>query len=266
MKRSELWDTWVNAEIYREYVERYPIYRALNRRLVDLAQVSSARRVLDLGCGTGATTTACLEQLPADGEVEGVDAAATMLEAARGYVNDPRARFLEGSAGSVDQVVRGGFDRAVCNAAFWLFPNAASVLKALWRVLRPGGLFVFNVPFELLTHERTDPEPFQISLAHAVSARTGRRPLAPRLLDVRALLDTARSNGFFFQLLDSFHYRGRQGELMELMKVPALATQLAPELGYDACLDIVRQAALRNDPQMQVDVPWAYFVVSRCRN
>lgn len=258
-----MWDTWINAEIYREYVDNFPIYRTLNRRLVELAQVSGARRVLDLGCGTGATTSACLEQLPAEGEVEGVDAAGTMLEAARGSISDPRARFVQANASLVDQVVRGSFDRAVCNAAFWLFPKPTSVLRALRRVMRPGGLFVFNAPFGLLANASIAPDPFQVSLAQAVAERTGFWPSPPRLLDVEALKQALGRNGFRHDALYHFRYRGRQGEFMDLMKVPALATQLAPELGCDACLDIVQRAAERNDPQLAVELSWAYFVAIR---
>lgn len=266
MQERQLWDTWVNAEIYREYVESFPIYDTLNRRLVELAELSRARRVLDLGCGTGATTRACLAQLPAEAEVEGVDAAETMLEAARVAVADPRARFVHANAGSVDEAVAGGFDRAVCNAAFWQFPNPTSVLHALRRVLAPGGRLVFNAPFELLANERVEPEPFQISLAQAVRERAGIWPPPPRCLAVEDVKHALFRNGFRFEGLYPFHYRGRQGELMELMQVPALAIQLAPHLGYDTCLDIVRQAARRNDPVLEVEVPWVYFVAIRSEN
>lgn len=259
MPAPEPWDNWNNAEIYREYVENFPIYRALNRRLVELASLDDARRVLDLGCGTGATTSACLEELPKDAEVEGVDAAATMVEAARASVADPRARFRHAYAGSVDEVVDGHFDRVVCNAAFARFPNPTSVLRALGRVVTPGGRFVFNAPHELLAGDRAEPEPFQISLGQAVSERTGSRP-SPRRVDVAAVERALTCNGFRLHARYLFRYRGRQGELMELMKVPALAAELAPELDYDACLEIVHRAAERNDPNMEVTIPWTYFV------
>jgi hypothetical protein len=50
---------------------------------------------------------------------------------------------------------------------------------------------------------------------------------------------------------------------MELMKVPALAAELAPELDDDACVDIVHRAAERNDPNIRVTIPWRYFVAVR---
>lgn len=259
----DLWDTWSNAEIYREYVEQFPIYRSLNRRLVDLARLSTAHRVLDLGCGTGATTRACLECLPPDAEVHGVDSAEAMIETARATIQDPRASFLRADATAVDKTVHGSFDRAVCNAAFWMFPNPALVMRALSRLLIPGGLFVFNAPCELFTHESVEPEPFQISLAEAVSEHTGIRPVSSPVLDVERIERTLRSHGFVCHGPELFRYRGRQGELMELMKVPALAAQLAPHLDYDTCLDIVERAAGRNDPGMEVEVPWVFFVAVR---
>ena len=50
---------------------------------------------------------------------------------------------------------------------------------------------------------------------------------------------------------------------MELMQVPALAVQLAPELGSDACLDLVRRAVDGSDPLIEVEVEWVFFVARR---
>ena len=43
------WDGWHNAEVYDRFVRERSIYAQLNRVLVDLAQVETGRRVLDLG-------------------------------------------------------------------------------------------------------------------------------------------------------------------------------------------------------------------------
>jgi trans-aconitate methyltransferase len=90
----QVWNDWQNAEIYQEFIDEYGIYRELNRRLVEVAEIRDALRVLDLGCGTGATTAACLEALGPQAEILGVDAASAMVEVARARIDDPRAQFV----------------------------------------------------------------------------------------------------------------------------------------------------------------------------
>lgn len=181
------WAGWWNAEVYDAFSREHRIYRALNWKLVALARIGSARRVLDLACGAGATARACLERLPARGELVGVDASEAMVEVARTRVRDPRARFVVAPASGFEAAVSGRFDRAVCNAAFWQFPDRRAVLAALARRLDEGALFVFNVPEERLRpvngparhpSEEHDPESATPGPA-AATATVGCDPVAP---------------------------------------------------------------------------------------
>src|SRR5690606_1701174 len=101
------WRGWDNAEIYERFVRERRIYAWLNERLVERAAPERARRVLDLGCGTGATTRAFLRRLPAGGEIVGIDASREMVEVARAATLDPRARFVVGDAAAADRLVEG---------------------------------------------------------------------------------------------------------------------------------------------------------------
>jgi ubiquinone/menaquinone biosynthesis C-methylase UbiE len=51
-------------------------------RLLDLASLQPGERVLDIGCGTGATSVAAWERVAPNGSVTGVDISPPMLEAA----------------------------------------------------------------------------------------------------------------------------------------------------------------------------------------
>ena len=143
-----VWRGWNNAEIYHRFVCEHRIYRRLNQRMVELADLVGARHVLDLGCGTGATALACLRVLDMEADLTGVDASEEMVEVARANILDPRARFHVAPASAVHDVEDGPFDRALCNAAFWQFPASGPVFGSLYRVLEPGARFVFNVPAE----------------------------------------------------------------------------------------------------------------------
>jgi SAM-dependent methyltransferase len=253
------WAGWLNAEIYDAFVEEFGIYRALNRRLAALADVASARRVLDLACGAGATALACLETMPARSELLGVDGSEAMVGMARSRVRDPRARFRVAAASDLERVVSGPFDRAVSNAAFWQFPDPHAVLAAVARVLEPGGLFVFNVPAERLAGEPGHVTPFQVALARAVEAISRRpfptpEPLAPGRLEGQ--LEEA---GFDLVRRAPFFYSARQAELMELMSIPAMIGRVAPELSEDERAAALVAARRWTDPEQRVAVPWVYF-------
>jgi SAM-dependent methyltransferase len=264
MSRDAVWDDWLSAEAYREYAERYPLYPALNYRLAQLADLRRARRVLDLGCGTGETSAACLRHLPVDAEILGLDSAATMVEIARCRVGDPRARFLCASAAGLTARRLGRFDRVVCNAASWLFPSPAAVLSELRDLIEPDGLMVFNIPAERVVGEGPKPHPFQLELAASLMTRlpgpysTTERQFTPE--GIKAVLERCH---FRIERIEPFRHVGRQQELMELMQIPAMAARLQPDLDAQRGLRIVEAAAARSDPNLEVDVPWIYFVARR---
>jgi SAM-dependent methyltransferase len=59
------------------------LFEPFAERLVEEAQAVSARRVLDIGCGTGATTLSLARALGPDGECTGIDISAPMISLAR---------------------------------------------------------------------------------------------------------------------------------------------------------------------------------------
>jgi len=261
------WKSWLNAEVYHRFVREHSIYDELNRRLVELAEIATAHRVLDLACGAGATARACLRRLPARGELVGVDGSAAMVGVARGHIRDPRARFHVAAAARLEEVVRGPFDRALSNAAFWQFPAPGPVLAGVGRLLAPEALFVFNVPAERVVGEAAPVHPFQVALARAIESETGRRfGLAANQLDPQVLRRLLEDSGFDLVGRERFVYRGRQGELMELMEIPAMIEPLTPELTDTQRQAVLERARTHTDPAEPVEVPWIYFITRRRRS
>jgi ubiquinone/menaquinone biosynthesis C-methylase UbiE len=259
------WRGWSNAEIYDGFVRQHRIYRELNRRIVDVARLSGARRVLDLGCGTGATALSCLRVLDPDADLVGVDASEEMIEVARANILDPRARFVVAGASAFERQVEGPFDRVVCNAAFWQFPAPSPVFRSVAAVTGPGARFVFNVPSERVRGERPQIHPFQVALARSIEARTGRRlATSPTQLDLDALRDAARESGFeAAPTVERVDVRSRQGELIELMTIPAMIRPLAPELDDHGRAEVVEDARRHVDEDEEVVIPWLYLAFER---
>ncbi|MFD5567294.1 class I SAM-dependent methyltransferase [Streptomyces cadmiisoli] len=94
--------------------------------------------VLDLGCGTGASTRALLRVAPR-ARITGVDASPGMLRRALAKPWPARVRFLHLTAEDVATAGEGPFDAVF---AAYLFRNVADpdrVLETVRALLRPGG-------------------------------------------------------------------------------------------------------------------------------
>ncbi len=116
-----------------------PAYEELQRALV-AASGTGARRVLELGTGTGATTERLLAQHP-EAEVVGVDESPEMLEAARARLPGDRVELRVGRL--QDELPDGPFDLVASALAVHHLDAAEKVelFRRLAGVLAPGGRF-----------------------------------------------------------------------------------------------------------------------------
>ncbi|MFD0337299.1 class I SAM-dependent methyltransferase [Streptomyces sp. NPDC127117] len=109
---------------------------------IRLAERLGARRVLDIGCGTGV-----LALLLADRGVEvvGVDPATASIDVARGKPGSERVRWIHGDAGAlpplqVDLVtMTANVAQAIVDPQVW-----RTTLRVAYEALRPGGTLVFE--------------------------------------------------------------------------------------------------------------------------
>jgi SAM-dependent methyltransferase len=98
------------------------------------------RRVLDFGCGTGASTPFLLDTLKSE-SLLGVDVSRGLLKVAERDFGSDKARF-----GLIaDCTLDGEIDLAFCNGVFHHIPpkDRAEAVAFVTRSLRSGGLFAF---------------------------------------------------------------------------------------------------------------------------
>ena len=149
-------------EAFDEVADRYDLMVALNpgyhahlrhsaRPLVAGLIPGLGSRVVDLGCGSGASTRALVDELNKAGvraEVLGVDGSTGMLAQAEGKTWPSWVRFAHGRAESLDSVcAEVGFQPVDGVFAAYLLrnvPDRDALLRSIHDLLRPGGTLVIH--------------------------------------------------------------------------------------------------------------------------
>ncbi|RKT55285.1 class I SAM-dependent methyltransferase [Saccharothrix australiensis] len=119
-------------------------HRALRRSARALGLPASGARVLDLGCGTGASTAALLSVAPG-AEVVAVDASGGMLARARAKNWPDHVTFVHCRAEDLAAAgVEGPFDAVFAAYLVRNLPDPDATLRAVRGLLRPGGRVVLH--------------------------------------------------------------------------------------------------------------------------
>jgi SAM-dependent methyltransferase len=117
--------------------------------LVAADVAAGARRILDLGTGTGTLAIAALRRWPAV-EVVGLDASREMValatRQARGHLDPGERRRLTTVVADAEDLPfdPGSFDLVVSSFVIQLVGNRAKALREAFRVLRPGGRLAYT--------------------------------------------------------------------------------------------------------------------------
>ena len=129
-----------------EYYQRYLVpllFRPFAAELADVAARFRGATLLELACGTGATTQALLDRAPGDALLISTDASRDMLAIAAGRISDPRVTFRTADASDLpfEDV---SFDAAVSAFGAMFYPDRPRAYAEAARVLRRGGTIVLS--------------------------------------------------------------------------------------------------------------------------
>ncbi len=142
-------DYWVtNAELFDQCIAAY------DQRFLDAASIQSGNRILDIGCGNGATTRAAA-RLAADGFALGVDLSSRMIETARYAAERENVRnvvFEQGDA-QVHPFDEASFDVAISRTGAMFFGDPDAAYANIARALHPRGRLVLLVWQSLASNE-----------------------------------------------------------------------------------------------------------------
>jgi ubiquinone/menaquinone biosynthesis C-methylase UbiE len=127
-------DQW--SKFYDNPAVQAAVYRPVHSQVLRELHGDGARRILDVGCGTGILANRIQREMGSGVEIFGCDWSAGMLE--RAVARNPRVGWLQADAADLP-FGDGGFDAVVTTEAFHWFPDQESALREFNRVLRPDG-------------------------------------------------------------------------------------------------------------------------------
>jgi SAM-dependent methyltransferase len=128
-------EAWFSARAYEQFVGRWS--RKIAPEFLRWLGLPAGLRWSDIGCGTGALTSAILDA-GAPALVRGLDAAAGFVSAARRAIRDPRVHFACGDAMRLPWA-RATDDAAVCGLVLNFVPDPAAMVREMARVTKAGG-------------------------------------------------------------------------------------------------------------------------------
>lgn len=112
--------------------------RRLAEQFLDFVAPDGARRILDVGCGTGHLAGAVVRRDPS-AEVDAVDFSPVYIEYAKRSYPDPRLRFGAGDACALS-FPDASFDCVLSLLMLHFVPDTQTALAQMRRVARPGAL------------------------------------------------------------------------------------------------------------------------------
>ncbi len=131
----------LHTRLFFEPLYRHIITLIKQIRTTGPSPLHTPIKFLDVACGTGEILFRLAREFT-NPQFVGLDLTPEMITKAKNKTNNlPNVSYREGSASSIpfaDET----FDIAVCSEAFHHFPEPAMTLREIYRVLKPGGIFL----------------------------------------------------------------------------------------------------------------------------
>jgi SAM-dependent methyltransferase len=224
------------------------LFRPLEELLVDAVDTDARGRVLDVGCGAGATTLAIARRLDAGGTCTGIDISDPLISAARNRAEGEgvATRFIQADA-QRHTFDRASFDMIVSRFGVMFFDDTVQAFANLRTATREGGrlrLVVWRSPAE---------NPFMTTAERAAAPLVAIPPRAPNAKGqfgfadeqrVRTMLKKSGWSGIEIQPVDVVCTMPEQELVPYFTQLGPLGLALADmdPVARDRVVDVVRPA------------------------
>ncbi len=210
---------------YMAFEDTYGFFRMLNAALLGRMRVPAGARILDIGCGTGASSLQILEAIP-ECRVWGLDISAAMLAAARVRVgSSDRITFVEADAAQLSEHFDRPFGAIIYSASIFLIPDYRESLRQAHRLLKEGGHLGLTFMEGLF-----DAEGSNLFALADMEAREG--------VSLRKPVDSGEFQTFFNEVFPQNSvwfedFRLPEDLLRSFFSVPAMSAGLFPGIAYE---------------------------------
>lgn len=115
-------------------------------RLIELAELQSGQKILDVATGTGGVAIAAAQIVGSEGKVIGVDISTGMLSQAQRKIEAAGLKNVELQEADADYITfnDNSFDAILCASAIVYLTDIPAALRNWHRFLKPGGLVAFS--------------------------------------------------------------------------------------------------------------------------
>jgi SAM-dependent methyltransferase len=140
---SDITFTGSIPKVYESYLVPL-IFAPFAGDMADRLAQHSVSSVLEIAAGTGVVTRALASALPENVSIVATDLNEAMLEQAQSVGTSRPVEWLQADAAALpfpDET----FDAVICQFGVMFFPDKAKAFAEAHRVLRPAGVFLFNV-------------------------------------------------------------------------------------------------------------------------
>ncbi|UEP25588.1 class I SAM-dependent methyltransferase [Burkholderia ambifaria] len=110
---------------------------------IEAAAPATGERVLDIGCGAGASTLALAARVGAGGQVLGVDISEPLIGRARALAPQDTPALFQVADASSAELPEGAFDILFSRFGVMFFDDPTAAFAHMRRALRPGGRVAF---------------------------------------------------------------------------------------------------------------------------
>ena len=254
---TEIADRWSAGQGLRQQ-----IFGAATETMLDVANVQPGSRVLDVAAGTGESTLMAARRVGPTGYVLAADISASMLKLAADAARDTGLTNVETrvmDAKNID-LDADSFDAVLCQLGLMLFSNPTNVLRAMRRVLRPGGKVA------ALVFSTAENNPYQ-GIPLGVARRFGSTPLPLFSLgETDVLENTLRQSGLRNISVRAANFRrnfSSTAEVIRRLKESAFLREAVETLGEaerePAWAEIERQLSQFEGPN-GVEIPGEFLI------
>jgi ubiquinone/menaquinone biosynthesis C-methylase UbiE len=209
---------WESSEVAerrsRGRARRAEIQGPATELMLDLAEVRTGSRVLDVAAGTGDQTLTAAQRIGPTGYVLATDISGSMLKLAADAAREAGLTNVQTRVMNAENIDldADSFDAAICQLGLFLFSNPTKVLYAMRGVVRPGGKVAALV---FSTAEKNPYQGIPLGVAH----RFGSVPLPLFSIGEAGMLEnTFRESGLRDVTIRALSFRRHFSSTAEMIR------------------------------------------------